>query len=207
MKTSIFAVSLLVLSLTLAHAGGPVVVAASPVVMATAPVASYDWSGPYLGLGYGSTSADVNFSSTGPFDFDSGSVASIYAGYLFQRGSIVYGGELSYGAVSKTGIVGSLDNEIDRVTDLKGRLGYAMDRFQVYGVVGYSMARYVEPGFSEFKVDGFAYGIGAEYAISTNASIGIDYLARNLSGDSSAVPGTTGDFDLNTVSLRPSFRF
>ena len=192
-------------------AGGPAIVEAEPMpVYAPAPVAMHDWSGAYVGLSYGKTSADIDFSTTGPFDFDDGKVAGIYGGYLVQNGSFVYGGELAYGKVSDTFIPGfSDDDEIEFVLDLKARAGFAANRVLFYGVLGYSKSNYVEPGVTprEFDLDGMAYGLGAELAVSQRFVVGLEYLTRDLSGTASDDPTVTGDVNLDTLSLRVGVSF
>ncbi len=190
-------------------AGGPTVIAADPVpAYAPTPVAAHDWSGAYVGLSYGKTSADIDFSSTGLFDFEDGRVAGIYGGYLVQRGSFVYGGELAYGKVSDSFIPGGFgdDDEIEFVLDLKARAGFAADRAMFYGVLGYSKSNYIEPGVTPFEIDldGVAYGVGAEFAVSQRFVLGLEYLTRDLSGSSE---GTTGDTNLDTLSLRAGISF
>jgi outer membrane immunogenic protein len=189
--------------------GGPTVVGTDPVPVPPAPApAMHDWSGGYVGLSFGATSASVDFSSTGEFDFDDGTVLGLHGGYLFQRGSLVYGGELAYGAVGDTQVVGFVEsNEIERILDLKARLGYATNRVLFYGVLGYSFANYVEPAGREFDVDGFAYGVGVDFAASDRLVFGLEYLSRDLSGSASDDSSVTGDFDLDTLSLRVGFSF
>ncbi|MCB6177300.1 porin family protein [Rhodobacter sp. Har01] len=193
-------------SASLAMAGGPLVVPADPVVVA--PVAVHDWSGPYVGLSYGKTSADVTFSPGPSFDFEDGSIAAIQVGYLYQRGALVYGGELAYGKLSDTFIAGfGGDDEIEYTVDLKARLGYAMNKSLVYGVLGYSKSNYVEPPNDDWKADGIAYGLGAEFAVSQQFTLGLEYLTRDTSGDNPDGLGQTADFGLDTISLRLNFAF
>ncbi|MFN3994618.1 MAG: outer membrane protein [Tabrizicola flagellatus] len=190
-------------------AGGPTIVAADPMpAAAPAPAATHDWSGPYAGLSYGRTSADITFNTSGFFDFENGNTAGIYGGYLFQRGSLVYGGELAYGKVSDTFVPGfGGDDEIDRALDLKARVGFAANRALFYGVLGYSQFQYVEPPTREFKLDGMAYGLGAELALGSRFVLGLEYLSRDGSGAANDDPTVTGDAKLNTLSLRVGLSF
>lgn len=205
----------LVLAATLAamgtpmFAGGPTMVADDPMpAAAPAPAPVHDWSGPYVGLSYGRTSADITFSTTGLFDFDNGTAAGIHAGYLWQRGSFVYGGELAYSGVSGTAVPGfGGDDEIEHVLDLKARAGFAVNRALLYGVLAYSQANYVEPPGEEFDLDGLGVGLGAELMVSSRFSIGLEYMTRDLSGNGTLVPTTSADANLDTLSLRVGFNF
>ena len=195
---------------TFAGGLGDVAVEPMPVYAPALVTTMHDWSGAYVGLSYGKTSADIDFSTSGGFDFEDGTVAGIYGGYLAQRGSFVFGGELAYGKLSDTNIAGFSDeNEIEHVLDLKGRAGFAADRALFYGVLGYSKATYVEPGIipREFDLDGMSYGIGAEFAFTQQFVVGLEYLTRDLSGSASDDPSVTGDANLDTVSLRLGFSF
>ncbi|MBL9053572.1 MAG: porin family protein [Tabrizicola sp.] len=192
----------LALSAGLAMADGPITAPSEPQPAAPAPVAAYDWSGPYVGLSYGNTSADIVFSSGASYEFEDGTVAGVYAGYLVQRGAFVYGGELAYGSTSDTII--TIVDEIERALDLKARLGYSANRALFYGVLGYSTARYSESAGIDLDLNGFSYGIGAEFAVSPRFTLGLEYLSRDLSGE---IPGLTADANLDTLSLRAGFSF
>ena len=196
-------------SVGLAFAGGPVVVAPEPEPISAAPAAAvHDWSGFYAGLSYGKTSADIAFTPGISFDFEDGSVAGLYAGYLFQRGAFVYGGELAYGKVRETFLPGfNGDDEIGHVLDLKARAGLAANRALFYGVLGYSQSTYVEPPLLEFDLDGLVYGLGAEYAVTPRLSVGLEYLSRDLSGTATGGVAIEADTRVDTLSLRVGLSF
>jgi outer membrane immunogenic protein len=194
---------------TPALAGGPTVVADDPMPEAmAAPVDAHDWSGAYVGLGYGKTSADLTYSSGATFDFNNGRVRSLFGGYLMQRGNLVFGGELAFSNTSDATLVLFPLENVNSMIDLKGKLGFAANRAMFYGTVGLSKAEYefaVVPA-QNYSASGMSYGIGMDFAVSHNFTMGIEYLARNLEGD---VPGTglSAEIDLNTVSLRAGFSF
>jgi opacity protein-like surface antigen len=192
-----------------ALAGGPTVVMDDPIPdAAPAPVAAHDWSGPYVGLSYGRTSADIEFSTTGAFDFNNGNIAGIYGGYLMQRGSFVYGGELAYGRINDAFIPGFGDDDvIEHALDLKARVGLAANRALFYGVIGYSQFNYFEPTGVDMDLDGLALGLGAEVAVTERFTMGLEYLSREGSGDDSLGSGITGDANLDTFSLRVGLSF
>ncbi|MFN5996073.1 MAG: outer membrane protein [Paracoccaceae bacterium] len=214
MKALTLAAALAALT-TPALAGGPTVVADDPMPAAmAAPAAAHDWSGPYVGLSYGRTTADIDFSTTGPFDFNDGKAVGLHAGYLLQRGQMVYGGEIAFGRVKDSYVPGGFgnDDEITKYLDLKARVGFAANRALFYGVLGYSQATYDEYAgvgvlSSSSDFDGLAVGIGADFAISQSLSLGMEYLSRNLSGDYEGVAGATADVNLDTLSLRVGLSF
>ena len=190
-------------------AGGPVAVAADPVpVAAPAPVAMYDWSGPYVGLAYGKTSGSTQtFGPAAAADLEDGSATTGYVGYLGQRGNLVYGGELAYSSLSDTLVTGFTE-EVTDVLDLKGRVGFASNRFLMYGVLGWSEISYDRPASGDSTdFSGMNYGVGAEYAVSDRFALGLEYLTRDVDGDSLNGGGQTQQFDLNTLSLRVGYSF
>jgi len=197
----------------LAFAGGPVTVEPEPAPVLAAPAPAYDWSGAYVGLGYGTSAADYSLgpatspplpaSSTALTD---GNSASIHAGYLLQRGALVYGGELAYSKLSDTNFPGVPDEKIDRAIDLKGKIGYSANRVLVYGILGYSQVRFSSPGDEGFTNSGPAFGLGVDVAATNRLTVGLEYLLRQTKGDLSS-PDRSVEVDVDTLSLRVGFSF
>jgi outer membrane immunogenic protein len=164
-----------------------------------------DWSGGYLGLSLGQGSGEVDVPSTSGTDtLDSSTVYGLFAGYNLQRNSMAYGAELAYhsGDIDSAGIPGQ---GIDRLVDLKGRIGYVTGPGLVYGVLGYSTNRAFVPGATS-DGDGFSYGIGYDYQINDAFTIGGEYLNRKMQNDE------TPDIlelepDIATFSLRAAIKF
>ncbi|MBL9050529.1 MAG: porin family protein [Tabrizicola sp.] len=195
---------------TVAQAGGPTIVETDPVPNPPAqPAAGADWSGPYVGLTYGQTSTDFTLPS-GPFAFTDGDTAGVYAGYLWQRGALVYGAELAYASVSGAEIVGFPLDRITHTIDLKARLGVLANRTLFYGVLGYSRAHYKDttlPPPRDINLDGLAYGLGAEFAVSEKLTMGLEYMSRDGSGAASDNPAIIGNSTFDTLNLRVGLSF
>jgi outer membrane immunogenic protein len=203
--------TLLLASSGMAQAGGPTAVAPDPVPVASAPAAIHDWSGFYAGLGYGTASGSLDFTPGPYYDLTSGNTTTIFAGYLMQRGSFVYGGELALSQGSDLYIDVSpayTDEEVGRVIDLKAKAGYAANRVLFYGVLGYSQVEWTidNPAYDDFTTDGFAYGLGIDYAATNRLTVGLEYLSRSTSG-ASYNAGQDADLDLDTLSLRIGYQF
>ena len=214
MKAVTLAAATLAVLSTPVLAGGPTIVEPDPMPAVAAPVDAYDWSGAYVGLSYGRASGDIDFSTTGLFDFNDGRATGLHAGYLFQRGKMVYGGEIAFGEVKDMFVPGGFgdNDEITKYMDLKARVGFAANRTLFYGVLGYSQATYEERGLagvlsSSSDFNGLSAGIGADFAVSQRLSLGMEYLSRNLSGDYAGAAGETADVNLDTVSLRVGLSF
>lgn len=206
MRRSIYTVAALCLFATPTFAGGPTVFAPEPPVVVAQPVPVTDWSGFYAGLGYGKSSGDIDFVPAPPQALDDGKAASIFIGRQWQRGSLVYGGELSYTALKDNFVTGFTCCELDRAIDLKGRLGFAANRLLVYGVLGYSRSSYDE-GAGNWDPDGLGYGAGVDFLVVPRVALGLEYMARDLTGDNPDGSGQEVDIDLDTLSLRASLRF
>jgi outer membrane immunogenic protein len=206
-KLSFAAAAVAVISVP-AYAGGPTTVEPDPMpAAAPAPVEAHDWSGPYVGLGYGRGSGDYDVNPGGEFELDSGTARSLFAGYLMQRGALVYGGELAFSKGSGLGAVGFPTEDVDRIIDLKGRMGVAAGRALFYGALGYSSVKYEVPvDTNDFTTKGVSYGIGVDVAISNRITVGAEYLNRKTDGDTYNA-GQTADIDLDTVSLRLGLSF
>ncbi|MCU0825812.1 MAG: porin family protein [Tabrizicola sp.] len=199
-------IAVLLLASGAAQAGGPTTVPDDPApTPAAAAPSAYDWSGPYVGLAFGTTGGDQTF-NTSPltFPFDDGASPSIFAGYLIQRGNLVYGAELAYSDGDDVTLA-TFSEGLRYMVDLKGRLGFANDRALFYGTLGYSSVGYVSlPGNTE--TDGFAYGLGVDYAVSDRFTLGLEYLARSTEGDTFNA-GETRRLELDTLSLRIGLSF
>lgn len=200
---------LLLVSTGAAQAGGPVVVASDPIPVVAAAAPVHDWSGFYAGVGYGTASGSIDFSSP-YYDLTSGNTASLFAGYLVQRGSLVFGGELALSQGSDLYIdvapAYTLE-EIGRVIDLKAKVGYAANRVLFYGVLGYSNVEWAvtNPSASDFTTGGINFGLGVDFAATERLQVGIEYLSRDTSGES--YTGDDADIDLDTLSLRIAYQF
>lgn len=209
MKALTLAVAAVAALGTTALAGGPTVVGSDPMpTAAPAPVEAHDWSGPYVGLAYGKGSGGFTYSNGDSFDMESGKVKSLFAGYLMQRGNMVYGGELALSRGSDITTVGFPLEYVDRMIDLKGKVGIASNRALFYGVLGVSKVNYnfdVNPALN-YDTTGLGYGVGVDMAVTDRLMVGLEYMNRKTDGDVSTT-GLTSDLDVNSLSLRLGLSF
>jgi opacity protein-like surface antigen len=171
------------------------------IALLTASAAqAQDWTGPYAGLGVSRADGDQ---STATLSFPlEGRPISIFAGYNLQSGSMVYGGELAIHN-DDASLTGFPAISYNRLTDLKGRIGYATGRTLVYGVLAFSQVEYQNgPNFFD-DLDGLTYGIGADVMVSDKVFAGAEYMHREL--DHTTDPDVTSDY--STVTLRIGMRF
>jgi opacity protein-like surface antigen len=154
--------------------------AIAPLIAAETP--NKNWTGGYVGLSYGNVTGDVDLLPTNMEELDDGALTSLFFGYQVQRGSLVYGGELSLNEIDGSDVTGYVGiSDIADMSDLKGRIGYAYKSFLLYGLVGYSVGTLNDNGLM-WDVDGMNYGLGVDYAVTDNWLLGMEYLVRNVEG-------------------------
>ncbi|WP_342075887.1 outer membrane beta-barrel protein [Yoonia sp. SS1-5] len=170
--------------------------APAPVVpVAPVPVAG-DWTGFYAGaqLGYGELDSDALDDDT------NGAVYGAHAGYLYDLGSVVLGGELD---LDGTNIEDEdADVALDTVTRAKLRVGYDAGAFMPYFTGGIAQAR-TSGAVDGDGTGGFA-GLGLEYRISDSLRVGGEVLQHQFE-DFNDVDGL--DIDATTATARVSFQF
>jgi outer membrane immunogenic protein len=154
-------------------------------------VAYYNWTGFYAGVhagyGWGTSTWDFPAVTNSP----KGSMFGLTAGYNMQAGSFVYGLELDYGwstmkaNVACFGAASSCETSNSYLGTVRGRIGYAFDRFLPYltvgGAYGDIKARNTVLGSSASSSRfGLTYGGGLEYAFLSNWTAKIEYLHVDL---------------------------
>lgn len=181
-----------------AIAGSPVDTPAEPPVFApeTVPVpvnTGGDWTGFYTGLQLGYADAD---SATGALD-GSDTSYGFHAGYDYDFGQFVLGGELDY---DKTDIsLGGGAGSIDSVARAKIRGGYDLGRTLVYATAGAARA-----DTSVGDETGPFVGLGVAYQVTDRYLVGAEVLEHRFD-DVGGVAGN--DIDATTFSIRGSYRF
>ncbi|WP_375174797.1 outer membrane protein [Pseudooceanicola sp.] len=188
MKSALFGTALIVAGSSAALAGNPTAAPAEPVITppATPVMTTGDWTGGYVGgsLGYGNWDLGA---ATGD-----GANLGAFAGYDYDFGSYVLGGEVQYLGNDVT--IGG--TSLDGVTRVKARAGYDAGPVLLYGVGGYGHA---QTGAGD--TDGYVAGIGMDYQLNNGVTLGAEYLYNDF--------GTVGGSDLsgNTIEARASWRF
>jgi outer membrane immunogenic protein len=155
----------------------------APVV---APV--FSWTGFYLGLNGGGGFGRSAWDSTGSFNTSGGLVGGTI-GYNYQIGQAVVGIE---GDIDWADINGTTNNACGLgcktsdswLSTVRGRLGYAADRFMPYitGGAAFGDVKAATPGFAGANSDraGWTLGAGLEFAVAQNWSVKAEYLYVDL---------------------------
>jgi outer membrane immunogenic protein len=191
------------------------------------PPPIFTWAGFYLGanVGYGWADGDGTVSPpatrfTGDGD---GVFGGFQIGYNWQTGAFVYGLETDFqlsagdGTVQGGGPLGlraNVDNEW--FGTIRGRLGYAVDRWLFYvtgggayvhnkatGTFGGVPFRSTETGWT------WTVGGGVEWAMWQNWSAKLEYLYFAEPDDVPRPPGTSvdGNGDTHTIRVGVNYRF
>lgn len=159
----------------------------------------YDWTGAYAGLDIGWSWLDPNPDTAGnDVQANSDGVSGgLYLGYNWQVNQIVFGleadGQLTdleattpCGNPTYTCNAGS-----DWNASIRARLGFAADRFLVYGTGGYAVADYngytddnLGARFSDsVTLQGWTIGGGLEYAWTDNVLVRVEYRHSEFGGE------------------------
>ncbi|WP_281982090.1 outer membrane protein [Thalassorhabdomicrobium marinisediminis] len=187
----------LALASTAAFAGNlsaPVVVApVAPVAPVVVPTA--DWTGFYAGAQYvtGDANLDDGF---GDFDLDLDGYG-VHAGYLYDMGSFVLGGELDYDKLTVDVFGTDADADVLRA---KAIAGYDLGSFMPYLTAGVAKID-VEDGGAEDTAK--FYGIGGAFQATDMFRVGVEAL-RHQQDD---FDNSGFDVEIDTISLRASFTF
>jgi outer membrane immunogenic protein len=188
--------------------------------LSPAAIIAAAWDGLYIGgnLGYGSTNFEVTASDFDSFgsasQTSSGVVGGFQIGYNKQFGTLVLGVEsdLNLTSMESTSADG-VTTKLPWFGTTRARAGFLLNpSWLLYGTggVAYGRAEVSGPGAS-FKVPGvgWAAGAGVQYALTSQWSIGAEYLHIALDGPSVDGGGgsvsTKSNTDLGRATL--NYRF
>ena len=167
----------------------------------------------YLGLGYGFLSADRE-TSLGALTFDQGTEdydqILLQAGYKFNDYVALEGRYwlgLSDNAWATIG-----NNAIQSVGEIDSWGIYVKpmypvgDSFNVYALLGYASTDYSITNGADGDIDGFSWGLGADYAFSESWSVFVDYTELS-DDDSTNLLGNNIEDELEVWSFGVTYSF
>jgi iron complex outermembrane receptor protein len=185
-----------------ADASPPVVTKAAPVAWTATTSPVVNWTGIYLGLNGGFSFGGSNWtdSVTGGSSGNFGTSGFVFGGTVganYQVGSLVFGVEADgdwadasgFGTFTASALcTGACFTTSSWLSTVRGRAGYAFDRFFVYGTGGAAFGN-VRANFSNDPVTssieaGWTVGAGVEVAFARNWSAKAEYLFVNLADGS-----------------------
>jgi outer membrane immunogenic protein len=209
----------------------------APVYKAPIVAPAFSWTGCYIGANAGGLWGRTRWSGPPQAGFEinqtvgfSSATAGGQLGCNYQINRLVWGveGDLNWTHVDKFGIQDPtnldeiLRTKFDWFGSIRGRLGYAQDRWLVYGTGGIAFTkirnayenytdatRTVVQGIeTNTNKTGWVAGLGFEYAVHPNWIVGIEYLHYGFGRKEVEVPGiefARTSFDV--VRARLSYKF
>ncbi|HWF95308.1 MAG TPA: outer membrane protein [Xanthobacteraceae bacterium] len=178
----------------------------APPVVATP---AYNWSGFYLGVNGGGGWGTSNWDSAGSFNL-SGGVVGGTAGVNWQMGHAVLGleGDVDWsnlkGTSTAAGCPAGCTTNNDWLSTVRGRAGYAFDRFMPYVTGGLAVGdiKAGTPGFTGATQTnaGWTAGGGIEFALTNNWTAKAEYLHVDLGNMNCGF--NCGGVGNNNVSLK-----
>ncbi|GJD61806.1 outer membrane protein [Methylobacterium frigidaeris] len=171
------------------------------------PVPVFTWTGFYAGLnagagfgGAGGTFTDTTYGTVSPGSRDAAFVGGGQIGYNYQitpGSGFVVGAEADIQGTTfgraRSGLVGTttfydIGPSLDWFGTVRGRIGYAFDRFLVYGTGGFAYGSGSTPSNASYYTGtlpgsfrtGWTAGGGVEYAITDRLSARIEALYVSL---------------------------
>jgi outer membrane immunogenic protein len=148
----------------------------------------YTWSGFYIGLNGGGGLGRSNWDTAGGFNVDGGLVGGTI-GYNYQIGRAVLGveGDLDWsglrGSITSAGCPAGCTTSDSWLSTVRGRLGYAADRFMPYITAGGAFGNInasTPGGGGSVTNAGWTVGAGLEFAIAGNWTAKAEYLYVDL---------------------------
>jgi len=182
------------------------------------PYVVFDWTGFYAGVnaGYGWDRSRYDFGALGANAFDvKGGLVGGTVGYNYQIGQTVLGieGDIDWQDAkgSAACVAGICQTRSDWLGTVRGRLGYAFDRFMPYvtGGAAFGDVKATIPGLgaqSDTRA-GWTAGGGVEYAFAPDWTVKVEYLYADLGKFNCAVCGANVKFNENIVRAGLNYKF
>jgi len=172
-----------------------------------APARSMFWQGSYVGANVGYQWGSVSNTGADP----SGVMGGIQAGYNWQSGQFVFGGETDLQMSDADDRFAGWKFSNPWFGTLRGRAGYAMNNILLYGTVGlaYGTIQAQSPtGIEESRTTyGWTAGAGLEVALTSNWSAKAEYLYVDLNERSFALTGTDHGMTSSLLRFGINYRF
>lgn len=154
------------------------------------------WGGFYIGANLGGNFTDDFFGNgRRAFDEDGQILGGLHAGYNLQRSSnFVLGLETDL----------NFSEDIDYLSTVRARLGFAAGNVLLYGTGGVAFAGFNDKIFKDDTETGYVFGGGIEGKVSQSMSLGLESLYHNFE-DVGVRGGGETDIDFWSVRARATF--
>jgi len=161
-------------------------------------------SADFTGVGLG-VDAGVGLGSAGGGNA-SGAIGGAHIGYNFQANRLVGGAEADFLTSGiKSGNLNTISFQQNFLSSTRVKTGWAFGDVLAYGTLGwaYSTSKLTDPkGTSNKSIKGTAYGAGAEFALTRNAFLRVEYLRYDFGAQTYVTPLSSRTLSTNTNLLR-----
>ena len=182
------------------------------------PLRAFDWTGFYVGVngGYGWGTSRYDFGAAGINRFNvNGGLVGGTIGYNYQFGQTVLGieGDIDWADINGSAacVAGLCQTKVDWLSTVRGRLGYAIDRFMPFVTAGAAFgdvkANIPGLGSQSNTQAGWTVGGGAEYAFAPNWTVKAEYLYVDLGKFNCNTCGANVKFNENIVRAGLNYKF
>ncbi|MEI7805413.1 MAG: outer membrane protein [Hyphomicrobiales bacterium] len=177
----------------------------APYYNAPAPN-TYNWTGPYVGGNLGYQWGSTTHNPTNPSGLEGG----LQAGYNWQSGQFVFGGETDIQISGADDTFAPWKFSNPWFGTLRGRAGVALNNILFYGTFGlaYGGVKGEVAGLAESKSHiGWTAGGGMEVGLTPNWSAKAEYLYIDLSDRNYSVTGAANGVESNILRFGVNYRF
>jgi outer membrane immunogenic protein len=174
---------------------------------ATAPLSTYSWTGLYLGGNLGYAWGTTSNNPTRPSGFAGGA----QAGYNWQTGQLVFGGEADIQVSGATDTFAPWKFSNPWFGTMRARAGYAVSNVLIYGTAGVAFGELQGETvglLSESHTNvGWTAGAGVEAGFTANLSAKVEYLFIDLASNTYALTGTSNGLSTSLVRMGVNYHF
>jgi outer membrane immunogenic protein len=174
---------------------------------AAVPYYAFSWAGPYIGGTAGYEWGSIDDSATHP----SGFVGGVEAGWNWQNGNFVYGGETDFNFSGAEDTFASYQFSNPWFGTVRGRAGFAFNNVLIFGTAGLSYGELTAnaPGnLSESHTSfGWVAGLGAEVSFTPHWSAKAEWLYLDFADRDFSATGANNGLTANLVRLGLNYHF
>ena len=177
-----------------------------PSYMTPTPVGGFNWSGGYVGANFGYQWGSVTHFPASP----AGPMGGIQAGYNWQSGQFVFGGETDLQTTGADDTFGAYKFSNPWFGTARGRAGYAMNNILLYATAGlaYGSGKVEFAGLTESHASfGWTGGAGIEVGFTPHWSAKAEYLYVDLSDKGYVLTGVSNGIQANMLRFGVNYRF
>lgn len=176
-----------------------------PYAAPAAVYSAYNWMGPYVGANLGYQWGDVTNNLTQP----AGGSLGVQAGYNWQSGQLVIGGEADLQISNADDVLAPWKFSNPWFSTARARVGYAWNNVLFYGTGGlvFGGLELDSAGLTQSRTRyGWTIGAGAEVGLTPNWTAKVEYLYFDLV-DRDYFIGTSNGLESSLLRMGVNYKF